>query len=37
MMEKEELREVRRNKMSMVFQNFGLSLTELFWKILNMA
>ncbi|MGK0550800.1 quaternary amine ABC transporter ATP-binding protein [Enterococcus faecalis] len=24
MMEKEELREVRRNKMSMVFQNFGL-------------
>lgn len=36
-MSKEELREVRRHKINMVFQSFGLFLTERFLRIQNMA
>lgn len=32
---KEELREVRRHKINMVFQNFGLFHIERSWKIQN--
>ena len=36
-MGKESLRSVRRNKMSMVFQNFGLFPIEHYFKTPNMA